>query len=287
MTTDALESFLWQFGTKDKIANIEKNIYKGGAFFEGILPPKSMQKLLDIETIKVKGSKVYSLKNKGLQPTDTIYYLHGGGFTCGLSKIQWDIIGFMIDRLGYKIIVPDYPLVPHVSYKEIYQFIENIYSYLDDKGRLFIVGDSAGASLVLGLSQLIRGKGLRKPDGLVMLSPWMDVSMTNTAIEAIQPLDPTLDVNGLHFIAKLYSLGDYKNPLVSPIYGDYIESPPMTLFIGTKDILYPDCKLFYEQCKAKGIPLSYYEYKDMVHLFPLFDTPIGNEAKEILIATLK
>lgn len=288
MTPEALETFLWQYGTKKIIANMEINLYKGGSFFEGIAPPKSLQKSVDIDTILVSGNKVYSLQQKLNNPTDTIYYLHGGGFTCGMSMIQWDIIGYLIDKLNYKVIVPDYPLVPDVNYKDIYAFIVDIYKYISDiEGRLFVVGDSAGASLVLGLSQYIKKDDLRMPEHLVLISPWMDVSMKNPQIAAIQPLDPTLDVRGLDFIAKLYSDGNYKNPLVSPIYGDYSKVCPMTLLIGTRDILYPDCKLFNEKCISQNIPLSYYAYKNMVHLFPLFDTPQGNEAKSIIIDALQ
>lgn len=288
MTNQELEDYLWKYGVKKAIANIETNIYKGGAFFESMSPPRSLQKKFEIESIIYKGNKIYSVLPKNGKYADTVYYIHGGGFTCGLSKIQWDIVGYLAERLSYRIVVPDYPLLPHVNYKDIYEFIVEIYKYISDSsGRLFVVGDSAGASLVLGLSQIIEKEELRRSNHLVLISPWMDVSMTNPAIEAIQPFDPTLDITGLHFIAKLYSGGDYKNPLISPLYGDYTNASPMSLFIGTKDILYPDCKLFYDQCKQKYIPISYYEYKDMIHIFPLFDIPQGNEAKEILIKTLR
>ena len=287
-TNQELEDYLWKYGVKERIANIESTIHKGGAFFDSMSPQKSLQKKFDIESIIYKGNKVYSVLPKDIPYVDTIYYIHGGGFTCGLSKIQWDIIGYLASQLSYRIVVPDYPLVPHVNYKGIYEFIVDVYKHISyTKGRLFIVGDSAGASLILGLSQIIDKENLLKPNHLVLMSPWMDVTMTNPAIEAIQPIDPTLDVTGLHYIAKLYAVDDLKNPLVSPLYGDYTNTSPITLIIGTRDILYPDCKLFNEQCEEKEISLSYHEYKDRVHIFPLFDTQEGNEAKEIIIEALR
>lgn len=288
MTSEALEAALWKLGTKKLIANLETDMYKGGAFYDSVPPPTRLFNKYDIETAIIDGSKVYTLSVKDQIPTDTIYYLHGGGFACGLSLIHWEIITYFADNLGYKIIIPDYSLIPKSDYIEIYDFILNLYKEIaKSKGRLFIVGDSAGASLVLGLSQLIDKEKLRKPDHLIMISPWMDVAMTNTEIEELQPIDPSLDCDGLKYAGQVYSMGDLQNPLVSPIYGDYQDASPMTLIVGTLDLLYPDCHKFNEICKEKGVNLSFYKYENMVHLFPLFNIPQAKEAKEIMIAAMQ
>lgn len=288
MTSEALEAALWKLGTKKLIANLETDMYKGGAFYDSVPPPIRLLNKYDIETAIIDGSKVYTLSVKDQIPTDTIYYLHGGGFACGLSLIHWEIITYFADQLGYRIVIPDYPLIPKADYIEIYDFIFNLYKEIaKSKGRLFIVGDSAGASLVLGLSQLIDKEKLRKPDHLIMISPWMDVAMTNTEIERLQPIDPSLDCDGLKYAGQVYSMGDLQNPLVSPIYGEYQDVSPMTLIVGTLDLLYPDCHKFNEICKEKGVKLSFYEYKNMVHLFPLFNIPQAKEAREIMVSIMK
>lgn len=288
MTSDALEAALWKLGTKKLIANLETDMYKGGAFYDSVPPPNRLFNKYDIETAIIDGSKVYTLSVKDQTATDTIYYLHGGGFACGLSLIHWEIITFFADRLGYKIVIPDYPLIPKSDYIEIYDFILNLYKEVSkSKGRIFVVGDSAGASLVLGLSQLITKHNLRKPEHLIMISPWMDVAMTNPEIETLQPIDPSLDCEGLKYAGQVYSMGDLQSPLVSPIYGDYTDSAPMTLIVGTLDLLYPDCHKFSEICKEKGVNLSFYEYENMVHLFPLFNIPQAKEAREIMIAAMQ
>lgn len=288
MTSEALEAALWKLGTKKLIANLETDMYKGGAFYDSVPPPTRLFNKYDIETAIIDGAKVYTLSVKDQIPTDTIYYLHGGGFACGLSLIHWEIITYFADQLGYRIVIPDYPLIPKADYIEIYDFVLNLYKEIaKSKGRLFIVGDSAGASLVLGLSQLIDKEKLRKPDHLIMISPWMDVAMTNTEIERLQPIDPSLDCDGLKYAGQVYSMGDLQNPLVSPIYGEYQDASPMTLIVGTLDLLYPDCYKFNEICKEKVINLSFYEYENMVHLFPLFNIPQAKEAREIMVSIMK
>lgn len=288
MTSEALEAALWKLGTKKLIANLETDMYKGGAFYDSVSPPTRLFNKYDIETAIIDGSKVYTLSVKDQIATDTIYYLHGGGFACGLSLIHWEIITYFADQLGYRIVIPDYPLIPKADYIEIYDFILNLYKEITkSKGRLFIVGDSAGASLVLGLSQLIDKEKLRKAEHLIMISPWMDVAMTNIEIERLQPIDPSLDCDGLKYAGQVYSMGDLQNPLVSPIYGEYQDASPMTLIVGTLDLLYPDCYKFNEICKEKGVNLSFYEYENMVHLFPLFNIPQAKEAREIMVSIMK
>lgn len=288
MTSDALEAALWKLGTKQLIANLETDMYKGGAFYDSVPPPNRLFNKYDIETAIIDGSKVYTLSVKDQVTTDILYYLHGGGFACGLSLIHWEIVTYFADNLGYKIIIPDYPLIPKADYIEIYDFILNLYKDISqNEGRVFIVGDSAGASLVLGLSQLIEKYDLRKPSHMVMISPWMDVEMKNPEIEKLQPIDPSLDCEGLKYAGEVYSTGDFQNPLVSPIYGEYTNASPMTLIVGTLDLLYPDCHKFSEICKEKSINLSYYEYENMVHLFPLFNIPQAKEAKEIMVAAMQ
>ncbi len=288
MTSDALEAALWKLGTKKQIANLETNMYKGGAFYDSVPPPNRLSNKYDIETTIIDGSKVYTLSLKDHEATDILYYLHGGGFACGLSLIHWEIISYFADKLGYKVIIPDYPLIPKADYIEIYDFILNLYKEIVKcEGRVFVVGDSAGASLVLGLSQLIDKEYLPRAEHLVLISPWMDVAMTNPEIEKLQPIDPSLDTEGLKYAGEVYSMGDLQNPLVSPILGDYTNASPITLLVGTLDLLYPDCHKFSEICKEKGVNLSFYEYENMVHLFPLFNIPQAKDAREIMVAAMQ
>lgn len=287
MTSDVLEAALWKLGTKRLIANLETDMYIGGAFYESVPPSNRHLNKYDIEITYVDRSKVYTLSVKDQVSTDTLYYLHGGGFAGGLSLIHWEIVSYFADNLGYKIVIPDYPLIPKVNYTEIYGFILNLYKEISQgEGRIFVVGDSAGASLALGLSQLIAKHNLRKPAHQILISPWMDVEMKNPAIEKLQPIDPSLDCEGLKYAGKIYSTGNIHDPLVSPIYGDYTDAAPMTMIVGTLDILYPDCYRFNQICQEKRVDLSYHEYENMVHLFPLFNIPQAKEAKEIMIKSM-
>lgn len=53
----------------------------------------------------------------------------------------------------------------------------------------------------------------------------------------------------------------------------------MSLFIGTKDILWADCRRLRDICLVTGAHLDYYEYEHMMHVWMLM--PI-RESKQAL-----
>lgn len=75
---------------------------------------------------------------------------------------------------------------------------------------------------------------------------------------------------------KLYGFhfqNDVHEPLVSPLYGDSSDLPPITVFTGTHDILNPDAVRF-----DHGWPVTTYTYQIMDHIFALLPIPEGQDA---------
>ena len=50
--------------------------------------------------------------------------------------------------------------------------------------KLTIMGDSAGGGMSLALAQKFREECLPQPSNIVLLSPWLDITMTNPDIYA-------------------------------------------------------------------------------------------------------
>ena len=100
-----------------------------------------------------------------------------------------------------------------------------------------------------------------------MLSPWLDITLDNPAINDLQEQDPVLEKIGLKMAAKSYAgdteLSDYR---LSPINGVITGLGTISIFIGTKDILVADTRKFKAMFDDQGIDINYFEYKDMVHI---------------------
>lgn len=111
--------------------------------------------------------------------------------------------------------------------------------------------------------------------------------MKNPDINYLEEKDPQLSVIALKEMGKLWANGDnLKNPLISPLYGDVSVLKNITLFVGTHEILLPDCRLFKNKCKRNKININYYEYKKMNHVFLLQPIPEAKKAFEEIITII-
>jgi acetyl esterase/lipase len=118
----------------------------------------------------------------------------------------------------------------------------------------------------------------------VLLSPWLDATLSNPEIAEFDKIDPFLGVEGLKYGGAVYARDvDPRSYLVSPVYGSLKDLAPVTLFIGTRDILYPDCRKLRDKASAEGVRLDYREYDQMVHNWMLGPMPEAKHAiKEIV-----
>ncbi len=223
---------------------------------------------------------VYEISPKdGTNLNQTILYLHGGAFVNEISDFHYNFILKIIDKLKCKFIIPIYRLAPMYTAKDTYKSLSNIYNRYNNEN-LIIMGDSAGATLALGLAMKLKEEKLELPKKLILISPFLDGLMTNENIKNIEWRDPFLSTPGLITAAQMFA-GDLlvKNYLISPLYGDLSGLPPIVVITGTSDILNPDAKLFNEKMIKLNKEIKYFEFKNAVHDFPLF---YGKEAKDAI-----
>ena len=62
------------------------------------------------------------------------------------------------------------------------------------------MGDSAGGGLALGLEETLSLNNKQLPAKTILISPWLDTSMTNPKIDEIQPRDKVLNKFKLLFL---------------------------------------------------------------------------------------
>ena len=140
--------------------------------------------------------------------------------------------------------------------------------------------------MALSLAQQLRDNypDVIQPEELILIAPWMDVSMENEKIMDIEPIDPMLGIHGTIDLGKRWAGNlDVHDPIVSPIYGSFENLGYISIFIGTKDMLFPDNEKFSEILTSQGIEHTYVERSGLDHPYPLFPTPEANEAQEMMI----
>lgn len=220
----------------------------------------------------INGFEIIHVSSKKPDPT-VIFYLHGGAYINGILKEHYDFLNKLVDKTNVQMVIPDYPMTPDYNYKNSYPVVEQAYEELlktSSSENIIFMGDSAGAGYALGLYLKLKESNRPLPKSIVVISPWLDVSMENTEIYKYLIKEPMLkDLNGIQRAGRLYSDGDRYNPLVSPIYGNFKGAPPIHIFIGSNDICYPDSIKFYQQLQDQNVESNLYDYKDMMHCWLL------------------
>ena len=121
--------------------------------------------------------------------------------------------------------VARYPLAPEHDVTHAEAFLAALHDRFAPAGLLHVIGDSAGGTLSLLLSQAHVDRGTIA--GLTLIAPWLDLSMTNPAVDLVEPHDPWLTRAGMPPIAAHWVAGrDLTDPAVSPLYGDLTGLPP-------------------------------------------------------------
>lgn len=223
--------------------------------------------------------RIYIINDKGNDSQKTLFYFHGGGYLNPICKHHWRFLAKIAHEMDARIVVPIYNRVPESSYKIEFPIMEEIYAkYQSKKHKNYFGGDSAGGGMAVGLCYWLKDKGQKLPDALYLFSPWLDVEMKNPEIQVIGKKAKMLGFTGLTVIGDTWTENDMKNKYCSPINGDVSILPPVYLYTGTYDILYPDMKIFKSLLESKNKQIVFRVYPKMEHVFIVY--PMLKEGKK-------
>jgi acetyl esterase/lipase len=266
-----LEKMLWATKVKET-QNTEDPHFNRKEYSKALVspsPPEHLRLRIQISTSDHEGMAVHVLESHDIEPRSTVLFLHGGSYVLPTTRPHWRFLANVVEKTGCRVVVPDYPLAPLYGWADAYKVLLSFHPVLMEtvgKKPFLIMGDSAGGGLALGLTMALRDEGRRLPDALILLCPWLDVTMSNPHIELIDPADPFLNIQALKRAGRAWARGSNpRKPWISPIYGNLKDLPPMHLFIGTKDILIADSRRLRGLCLAAGANLSFYEFENMIH----------------------
>ena len=228
--------------------------------------------------------------NEGSTSRNTVFYIHGGAYFMDFTRPHWRLLEKLIKETDAQVIAPAYRLVPFATYREAFDLIVPLYrEYCEthpDKNTI-LMGDSAGGGLALALTEYFKTEGIHMPDRLILLSPWVDVSMDNEQIKEYESVDPFLKVTPLRDCAEQWKGDlDVHDWHLSPIYGDLKGIRNVTVFVGTDGIFYPDITKFFGMLdKDPSNELIIGE--EMNHVYPLFPIPEAKPAVDKIIRTIQ
>lgn len=253
--------------------------------------PKYFQWKYDVKKRCFNEMEYYIFNQGKAKSKNTILYLHGGGYIKQPSIFHWRFIGKIAEETNRQIIVPIYPKAPNCSYEQAFEKVLPLYKWLEeltDQSTITLMGDSAGGGFALALAQWLLKKELPQPQDIILLSPWLDITMENPEAARLEERDPMLGIYGLVQMGKSYAGNANPNYyLLSPLNGELNGLGKITLFVGTHEVLLPDARKFRDIALSKGVSIKYYEYPKMNHIFVLFPIPEAKKARKKIVHIIK
>ena len=256
--------------------------------------PQKANESCDIETKEFMSRKIFIIKPKTEQLSKkVILYFHGGAYVAEATTLHWDFLEKLANDTKSTIVMPDYPLTPKYTYKDVFNMVEPLYKEIISKvdvKNLVMMGDSAGGGITLALAEKISQNNIQLPSKTILISPWLNVTLTNEKIKEVQKNDKDLNKEKLLIAGISYARDEegMKSYLVNPINGPLSKLKNVIIYTGTYDILNPDAKDFVEKAKNEEIQITLKEYEKASHIWILKNQDeLATKAYEDLIIELK
>lgn len=225
--------------------------------------------------------------SKNVNKKSIIVYLHGGGYCFGSSltthKVGLTKLAKQTRLVCYSV---DYRLAPEHQYPAALDDALIAWNHIVSQNpncNIILAGDSAGGGLSLALMMYLRDNNERLPDGLVLFSPWTDLTCSGETYQTKAKYDPMFTTNMPKDSAKNYVPEDVKktDPYISPLYGSFTNLPRTLILVGENEILLDDSRLFAQRAKESGVDIEIDIWPNMFHDWWLFGSFIP-ETKQVL-----
>lgn len=241
---------------------------------------------MNYEDIDVDGIRVewVSVKRSHMKKY-ILLYCHGGGYNTGSLKYARSITNKLANSTSMDVLSFDYRLAPEHPYPSALLDALKIWDYLMHIGYgardVIIAGDSAGGNLALALTLKLKEQNRILPRGLILFSPWTDLTKSGRSHKTRCDIDPILTETYLDQAIKDYALGeDLQDPFISPLYGDFTNFPPTLIQAGSNEILLSDSLELHKQLVRYHVGARIAVYQGMWHVFQMSPFKTAYEAMD-------
>lgn len=229
---------------------------------------------VQIADLELGGVTVREIVPPALDPAAAnrvLLHFHGGAYVVygGRSGLSEAVL--MASHARTRVLSVDYRMPPAHPFPAALDDAVAAWTALTETvepARIGVFGTSAGGGLLLALVLKLKALGRPLPGALGPGTPWTDLAgesdsyRTNAGVDGVLPFyEGTLEA-----CARLYA-GDHdlRNPLVSPVHGDFAGFPPSLLTTGTRDLLLSDTVRVYRAMRAAGVEARLEAYEGLSH----------------------
>lgn len=203
-----------------------------------------------------------------------VVYVHGGGFMFGSPAGHRTHMQRVAEVCNARVLAIDYDLAPEHPFPQAIEQIVSTWKELRksvDPAHVMFMGDSAGGNLVLAALLKLRNEKQVLPACAVLLSPALDATFSGESYKDKAGVDPLLNMQKMQFFMENYTQGhNRRDQLVSPIFANPKDLPPILIHVGSEELLLSDSQTFYRKAMKSGIDVSLFVGKGLWHGWHMF-----------------
>lgn len=214
-----------------------------------------------------------------------ILHCHGGGYSTGSSIYARTLTSKLASSTSMDVLCFDYRLAPEHPYPAAAEDAMKAWDYLMLLGYgardVILTGDSAGGNLTLSLALKLKSQGRLLPRGIVLLSPWTDLTSSGDSFRTRAEVDPVLDRAYIDRMVEAYAAGqDLKDPYISPLFGNFEGFPPTYIQVGDNEILLSDSLRLHQAFVEANVSVKMDTYPGMWHVFQMSPVKAARDAMD-------
>lgn len=216
---------------------------------------------------------------------NVILYCHGGGYSTGSCLYARTLTTKLATSTLLDVFSFDYRLAPENPYPAALDDAMKAWNYLMILGYgakdVMVAGDSAGGNLALSLVHKLKSEERILPGGLILMSPWTDMTVSGKSYETNKELDPVLSKEYIESMIANYAVDqDVKDEYISPLFGDFKGFPPTYIQVGDKEILLHDATALQKKMLKAEVYVKLDIFEDMWHVFQMSPFKTAYEAMD-------
>jgi acetyl esterase/lipase len=216
-----------------------------------------------------------------------VLYLPGGAYIMRSPNMHSAMVSRLCRNAGARALMAYYRLAPEHPFPACLDDALLAYQWLLDEGidrrHIAIAGDSAGGGLTLAALLALRDRGIPLPACALMMSPVLDAGdmsgsrFKNAYSDSLLPASWQRAVNPRPLVI---GDADPKDPLISPIFGDYTDLPPLYIQVSDSELLLDDSLRLARRAQPYGVEVAVDLWRKVPHVWQSF--PFLPESRDAL-----
>lgn len=217
-------------------------------------------------------ARVHFAPRSQIDPSAAVLvWFHGGAYVSGSAFTHRGMLGRIARAGGICLVAPDYRLAPEHPAPAAFDDALAVIAELGlPPGQIILGGDSAGGGLAAAVCAHLCARG-QVPLGMVLLSPWTDLTLSGASLSANARRDPMLPSAAMpEAVRQIRGALDPADPRISPLFADWPQACPTLIQVGTSEVLLDDALRLAGVLRGAGAKVTLEQLPGAPHVLAWF-----------------